>query len=75
MGMYVVGKNEKRSLLIVTGSVKGIKLNCIVDSGATDCVMSNRIARKFAFPILKYDVKINVADNRMFKVVFEFLKN
>ena len=56
-------------LLNIKGSLNGIPIIMTLDSGATACVLSERIARKYNFKILKSNVMVKVAHNEIIKVV------
>ena len=57
------------NLLNIKGSLNGIPIIMTLDSGATTCVLSERIARKHNFKILKSNVMVKVAHNEIIKVV------
>ena len=65
----IIGNNNVDSLLTVSGSIDSITLSLALDSGATACVLSHRVAKKYKFKILKSDIKVKVADNEIVQVI------
>ena len=65
----IIGDNNVDSLLMVKGSVNGINLNLALDSGATACVLSHKIAKIHKFKILESNIKVKVADNEIVQVI------
>ena len=57
------------NLLNIKGLLNVIPIIMTLDSGATTCVLSERIARKHNFKILKSNVMVKVAHNEIIKVV------
>ena len=57
------------NLLNVTGRVNSIDMVFTLDTAATCCIMSNKIAQKYGFKIIESDVQVKVAHNETVKVI------
>ena len=57
------------SLKCVTGTVNGVEMKMALDSGATCCIISARVARENQFKVLDSEIKIKVATNEVENVV------
>ena len=62
-------EGNTESLKCVTGTVNNVKLKLALDSGATCCIISARVARLNNFKILASDTKVKVATNEIENVV------
>ena len=60
-----VGIDTERSLLQVLGMINKIKFNCVIDTGATMSVMSEKVAKRHNFPTNNRKIQIKLANGQV----------
>ena len=65
----VIKETNVDSLLTVAGKINGVALSLALDSGATACILSSKIAKRYKFNVIESDVRVKVADGEVVQIV------
>ena len=63
VNVFSATNEGKHSILSVIGEIDGIRMRCVLDSGATASLISLKQVHKFSIEILPTNLKIKTADN------------